>query len=106
MKANEANGPVHVGDAFRDGEFRLAAVNHCEYRVASIQEFGDESVIDCFVGGKPAARDNPNDALPISAFLGSEYVQRQNGAEFSAVNDIFLAGVIWLGTVKQGCPMD
>ncbi len=106
MKANVANGPVHVGDAFGDGEFRLAAVNHCEHCVTSVQEFGDKSLIDCLMGGEPAARDNPNDALPFGAFLGGENVQRQGGAEFSAVDDIFLARVIWLGTMEQGCPME
>src|SRR5262249_36405925 len=89
--ANEPNGPVHILDDLRDGETRLAAMNHGENRVAAIDERPEICRGDRLVRGSKAAAHHEDNPRTVDLRSGREDIHRQGCAELSRVDDIFLA---------------
>lgn len=92
VKANESNRPIDVGDRIGNGETRLAAMHHGEYRVASLdrllENHGKDRRIDRAWIGHPSATHHQHDRRPIGILLGREHVHRERRSKFSAIDDV------------------
>src|SRR5437762_1552787 len=97
---------MHVFQNFRNGEFRLAAVDHREDRVTPLDQLGDgrerKSGLSDSVRRYPPTADDPNDGSAIGLFLGREYVQGQRHAVLAAINDVSSARE-WLVLLCSHC---
>src|SRR6185369_3716615 len=85
---HEANRPVDILLDLRDDKPWLRPVHDREHSVSPIQERLVGGRADVFVIGKEPAADHIENSAGVF-LLRLEDIQRQRGAEFASINDVF-----------------
>src|SRR5438105_5279833 len=99
VKANEADGPMHVVENFRNRKFRLTAVHDGKNRVASLDQLRDwrkgKSRLGNGMRRYPPTANDPHDAGSVGFFLRRKYVHGERHAVLTAIHDVASA-LEWL----------
>jgi len=90
---DEAHRTVDVGHDLRDHELRLGTMHHGKNGIAALQQGLEVIRVDKLMRRDPAAADHVKNPHPIGR-LRLNNIQREGGAKFAPVDDIFGTGEV------------